>query len=202
MKIIECQNHKAFSISIEKILIIGIVLGVVGFLAAFGGDLIGTASVVETMDASKQIFYADQEFVSITIKNSGNTPIKGIQAYVLIEDSIGTGANDASCKTGSQKAVITTGVRGDNKPGIVLNPSESVTISGDLHMIDRINTDNSIKLGFDITCGINGPGSSTAITTGTIASNDIEDRKEYIIQVDGISEGGEILTLATTVRAR
>ena len=40
------------------------------------------------------------------MKNSGTTTIKGIQAYVLIDDAISTGGYN--CGIGSDKALIST----------------------------------------------------------------------------------------------
>ena len=194
MKTLECQNRKAFSISIEKILIIGIVLGVVGFLAAFGGDLIGTASVVETMDVSKQILYADQEFASVTIKNSGTTSITGIQAYLLIGDATNPAGNlGADCGIGSEKALISTDTTRD---GTRLDPGASVTISGNLYTTGSLSG-NTITA-TDISCGNVAAASATLATSPT----KIADRTEYILQVDGISEGTETISTTTTVRAR
>lgn len=168
MKTLECKNRKAFSISIEKIMVIAIAIVAVGVLAAFGGDLIGTASVVETMDLSKQSLYAEQEFITVTIKNSGTTALNVIKSYVLI-DSI------TNCGIGNYKASI-----GDGNVSYDLAPGESVTISGDLK---RTNSNT------DIVCG----------GTGVV---DITERTEYILQVDGESEGGEIISTTSTVRAR
>ena len=84
-------------------------------------DLIGTASIVDSVDLSKQTLYSAQEFVSITVKNSGTTPITDIKAYLLI-------ANATSClNTGVHPASI-----GDGTKDYDLDPGESVTISGDL----------------------------------------------------------------------
>ena len=208
MKTLTCQDRKAFSISIEKILIIGIVLGVVGFLTAFGGDLIGTASVVETMDLSKQLLYADQEFVSVTIKNSGTTSISGIHAYVLIKDGktsvpAPTTTGDYDCMIGGDKAVIATAVATTTNPteGIFLSPGESVTISGDLYATAGPNTTpgttnfGHITQSTNIDCSDIGVGANKS-------QSDITDRTEYILQVDGISEGGDIISATTTIRAR
>jgi ethanolamine utilization microcompartment shell protein EutS len=144
MKTLECKNRKAFSISIEKIMVIAIAIVAVGVLAAFGGDLIGTASVVETMDLSKQSLYAEQEFVTVTIKNSGTTAIKGIQAYVLIADATAAVlTSNADCTIGGEKALISTDV---NQLGILLNPGESVTISGDLYTAGTYDANGDVTL--------------------------------------------------------
>jgi hypothetical protein len=155
-------------------MVIAIAIVAVGVLAAFGGDLIGTASVVETMDLSKQSLYAEQEFVSVTVKNSGTTSLNSIQAYVLIAES---DTAPYSCKKGGEKASI--GNSG-SLTNVELAPGESITISGDL------KAENGTT---DIVCG-----------TGTSVA--IDDRTEYIIIVDAISEGLDIISTTTTVRSR
>ena len=196
MKTLEYKNRKAFSVSIEKIMVIAIAIVAVGILAAFGGDLIGTASVVETLDLSKQSLYAEQEFVSVTVKNSGTTSITGIQAYVLIDDADGSvNTNSVNCQTGSEKALISIDTSRD---GTELAPGESVTINGNLYTAGTI-TDGDVINAIDIGCGVTAAPGITGTGTNT---NDISDRTEYIIQVDGISEGGETISTTTTVRAR
>ena len=165
-------------------MVIAIAIVAVGILAAFGGDLIGTASVVETMDLSKQNLYASQEFVSVTIKNSGTTAIGGIHAYLLIDDM-------SDCGVGSYKARISTVDLAGSATlvGIDLNPGDSATINGDLHTTGDYEIDSGT---------VEGPSIDIACTN----TNAIDDRQEYIIQVDGLSEGGDVISTTTTVRAR
>ena len=151
------------------------------------------------MDVSKQLLYADQVFASVTIKNSGTTSITGIQAWLLIADAdgnLGLGNDNGDCTTGSSKALISTT---SARAGTLLSPGESVTINGSLYSARTINATTNDVTAVNITCGMRAPDSTSL---GTTANQDIQDRTEYIIQVDGFSEGGDIISTTSTVRAR
>ena len=132
-------------------------------------DVADTASVIDSLELTEPTLYANQEFVSVQIKNSGNTGLVGITATLLIEDATSTGA------TGTPPNVITDCGIGTSPIGIgssiaALNPGSSVTLSGD----------------FGEPCN---------------PANQIEDRKEYILQVTAFSENEQI-SKTVTIRAR
>lgn len=197
------QRRRAVSGPIVAILIIVVAIAMVGILIGTTTDLIGTASIVDSVDLSKQTLYSTQEFASITVKNSGTTPITEIQAYVLIADAnsaaptatiaTGTATTWTDCGIGSEKALISTTAA---KNGVTLNPGESVTISGNLWTQGTLTSGN-VASAQDLDC-------SDTSTTPT-SNGDITDRTEYIIQVDAKGEGGtnaDTISFTTTVRSR
>ncbi len=170
------QRRRAVSGPIVAILIIVVAIAIVAILIGTTTDLIGTASIVDSVDLSKQTLYAKQEFASITVKNSGTTPIEDIQAYLLITSDSDCG-NEGTYRASIGVNTLTNGTKVVQEIE-ELNPGQSATISGDLYQTDT-------------TTGID--------CTGT---NNIDDRKEYIIQVDGTGEGTQETSFTTTVRSR
>ena len=109
------------------IMIVVIVIAGVGVLAAMFFDLADTASIVDSIEISNQAIYSEQGFVTVQVKNNGNTGITTVEAHVLIVDD--DGLTNAKCKPGVEAVKI-----GTTTP--TLNPGESVTISGAITVCD------------------------------------------------------------------
>ena len=174
------------------IMIVVIVIAGVGVLAAMFFDLADTASVVDSIEISSQAIYSDQGFVTVQVKNGGNTAINDVYAALLITTVGAPGATTPTasvCTPGTNPLVVTS----TSAIPVLLNldPGESVTISGALYGPVTISAAGAVSAGTD-------PGNTC---TGTTATGTLTDRGEYILQVSGLS-GTDIVSKTTTVRAR
>ena len=172
-------------------------VSIAGVLVATGTffDLADTTSIVDAIDITGQTIYSDQGFVSVQVKNNGNTGIEDVHATLLVADNAGDTA--ANCEPGTQPLLIT------NNPGATaattitlstdLAPGESVTISGGLQDITTAATATTrsvvIDAGADVECDDTPTGST------------LEDRGEYILQINGFSDTDPI-SKTISVRAR
>lgn len=128
-------------------------------------DLADTASVVDAIEITEPVIYAEQGYVSVKVKNSGNTALEITDAEVLVENAAVIAADDVytDCGAGTQGALFGPGVDLDAATlamtDVSLTPGESVTISGGLPCDD---------------------------------GNEIDERAEYILEVTGTSNGQSI----------
>ena len=176
-------------------------VSIAGVLVATGTffDLADTTSIVDAIDITGQTVYSDQGFVSVQVKNNGNTAIDGVYATLLIDGT-------ANCNPGTTPAIITPAIVARAAATAVpnsgnLNPGDSITISGgllDMGVITVANVGTATAVS-------NGAG---AITVAQVTAGDfdcdggeIEDRGEYILQISGLSDGDPI-SKTITVRAR
>ena len=173
------QRRAAIGGILGPIMIVVIVIAGVGVLAAMFFDLADTASIVDSIELSNQAVYSDQGFVTVQVKNGGNTGIETIYAVLLVADAdLG-----ADCDVGIEEALI-SGITAHD-----LDPGESVTISGSLW-------------GKNTATGVATPAGTiyTAVQL-TACVNSMEDRAEYILQIKGDSDG-EAISKTITVRAQ
>ena len=106
------------------IMIVIIVIAGVGVLAAMFFDLADTASIVDSIEISNQAIYSEQGFVTVQVKNGGNTGIDTIEAKLLIVAL--AGGTKPNCAPGT----VSVGILNATTTG--LSPGESRTISGSL----------------------------------------------------------------------
>ena len=172
------------------ILVVG--LGTVAVMSGTIFDLLDTSSVVDSLEITAPAIYSDQGYVTVQVKNNGNTAIEAIYAVLLVDNN--AGANDANCKPGTQPLLVTT------EPGATaavmitlstnLNPGESTTISGGLQDAATITaTEITIDAGVDVECDGDPTGST------------LEDRGEYILQISGTADD-DIISKTVPVRTR
>ena len=193
------ERRAAIGGILAPLLILGIVVAGVVVIATTFFDAADTASIIESIDVSNPALYSDQGFVTVQVKNNGNTAIEGVYAVLLVDD---TGTNVATpvgydCEPGIEPALITTDSTGRAAGATVssttLNPGESITISGGLYTIGTITIDTNNN-------------AVTTATTPTVficdgTTGDLEDRGEYILQINGNSDG-DVISKTVTIRAR
>ena len=176
------------------IMIVVIVIAGVGVLAAMFFDLADTASIVDSIEISNQAIYSEQGFVTVQVKNGGNTGIDDIYAVLLVANK--DGSSDTECAPGIQQLWVTQyagtttaiAVNVDDD----LSPGESITISGGLQEVDALVAPTA-----------------TAVATITpdadasfeCISGALEDRGEYVLQVNGWA-GDDVISKTVTVRAQ
>ena len=177
------RKRRAISGVIIVIMVVVIGLAAVGLMSGTIFDLIDTTSVVDSLEITAPVVYSDQEYISVQVKNNGNTNLEEVQAYVLIADGTGAtaaAANMYDCEPGSEKSVV-----GAISLTRDISPGQSVTIRGDLKPTDA---------GWaEIDCD----GTGTALPT-----NGIENRGEYIIQVEAKSDGSTTINAVKTIPVR
>lgn len=162
-------------------------------------DLADTTSIVESIDILNPAVYTEQGFVSVQVKNNGNTAIDDVYATLLVDGT-------ANCNPGTTPLIVTPTLvaraAASAVPNVVdLDPGESITISGGLFNIGAITVANAGTS----TAVANGATAITAaqVTAGTFDCDggDLEDRGEYILQISGLSDG-DVISKTVTVRAR
>ena len=179
-------------------MILGIVVAGVVVIATTFFDAADTASIIESIEISSPTLYSEQGFVSVQVKNNGNTGIQDVHAVLLVTDA--TGATTADCAPGIDPMLITTNVAAlavvavgaDNVPGVTsLNPSDSITISGGLRDVGAITVSSA------------GDTNAATVVATSLACDggDIKDRGEYILQINGNSDG-DVISKTVTLRAR
>ena len=181
------------------IMIVVIVIAGVGVLAALFFDLADTASVVDSIDISNQAIYSEQGYVTVQVKNNGNTGIDEVYATVLVANA--AGASDPNCVPGTDPALVTASTAVLTVPAsgtldlsaTTLSPGESITISGGLRNVGTIASGGTISTTVAVNVG--------ASCTGKTSSGTLEDRGEYIVQINGLS-GDDVISKTITVRAR
>ena len=179
------QRRAAIGGILGPIMIVVIVIAGVGVLAAMFFDLADTTSIVESIDISSPAVYSEQGYVTVQVKNNGNTGIEDVHAVLLVD----TPATD--CSPGRTAMLIDTATRAAAYViDLDLNPGESTTISGSLY-------DNAAT---GISAGVTTITAATTVAT-TACVGSIEDRGEYILQINGHSDG-DVISKTVTVRAR
>ena len=172
------RKRRAISGALVPILLIVIVIAAIGVVASQFFDLSDTASIVDAIELSSPAIYSDQGFVTIQIKNNGNTVIDDIYGTVLVS-ATPAGAN---CPSGTIASTIgTANIEVETADLPDLDPGESVTLSGSV----IADTDGLYD----------GTTMALAVCTG------FDDRSEYIIQVHGESDGDDI-SKTIPIRAR
>ena len=189
------QRRAAIGGILGPIMIVVIVIAGVGVLAAMFFDLADTASIVDSIELSNQAVYTDQGFVTVQVKNGGNTGIDAVHAKLLVSNA--AGGSVANCGPGTAVLLITPTViaaAAVTAGTETLNPGDSVTISGGLQNVGAITTNPTaiafptIATGPVLTC--NGP-----------TPDNLQDRGEYILQITG-SSGDDEISKTVTVRAQ
>ena len=174
------------------IMIVVIVIAGVGVLAAMFFDLADTASIVDSIEISNQAIYSEQGFVTVQVKNGGNTAIDHIHAVLLVTDHA-TSPTTASCSAGTDPLNIGSDPTGNAEADlnlITLNPGESVTISGGLRDVGTLNS-----------AGVFAAGAGTQFVCDDTLLDALVDREEYILQINGFS-GTDPISKTITTRAR
>lgn len=171
--------------------ITGIVIVVVTFT-----DIADTASVIDSIELTNQAVYAEQGYVTVQVKNGGNTAIDNIYAVLLVTDN--AGVNAANCAPGAEQMLITTNLAVVAAAGQVqtipdLDPGESVTISGSLRDIG----DSAVNTGGTALTSAAG----LAVATTNNCAGELENRGEYILQVSGTSDG-DLISKTISIRTR
>ena len=179
---------------IAIILVMVIVIAGVAMLSGVFFDVADTASIIEAIDISNPSLYSEQGFVSVQVKNNGNTGIEDIYATLLVDDTTDCDPGTVPLLVTTNKAVLTAAVTaGDNVPGVKsLDPGESITVSGGLRNAGAIT--------------VSGAGDTDAATIAVITAfecdgGEIEDRGEYILQINGHSDG-DVISKTILLRAR
>ena len=178
------------------IMIVVIVIAGVGVLAAMFFDLADTTSIVESIDISSPAVYSDQGYVTVQVKNNGNTAIEDVYATLLVVDN--AGGDNAKCKPGVQPMLINRSVGNMTATAIVvtdLNPGESTTISGGLR------DSGAVSVSAAGATTVAGAGTALSCAGGTPTTGSLEDRGEYILRISGHSDG-DVISKTITVRAR
>ena len=193
------ERRAAIGGILAPLLILGIVVAGVVVIATTFFDAADTASIIESIDISNPALYSDQGFVSVQIKNNGNTAISGVHAVLLVKTAppIATAAGTgATCTPGIAPLLVTSNLAAITAndavtPSTDLNPGESVTISGGLRSVGPISATSIIPTAVVV---------HTALACSTTAES-IEDRGEYILQINGNSDG-DVISKTVTIRAR
>ena len=176
------------------IMIVVIVIAGVGVLAAMFFDLADTASVVDSIDILNPAVYVDQGYVTVQVKNNGNTAIEDVYAALLVDDT-------TACDPGTTPLLITqnkdvmvaVATTGDNVHDLLsLNPGDSVTISGGLRDIGTVTVSST---------GDTDGATIAVITNFECDGKEIENRGEYILQISGHADG-DIISKTVSIRAR
>ena len=172
------RKRRAISGVIIVIMVVVIGLAAVGLMSGTIFDLIDTTSVVDSLEITSPVVYADQEYVSVQVKNNGNTGVENVYAALLVNTVTVATPNVLDCSTGSAPALIGAVSHADLAPG------ESVTISGSLHVFVA-------------------PTTNVAVTsTAHDCDTDFENRGEYILQVAGWADDTISISKTISVRAR
>ena len=190
------RQRNAFSAIL--IVLILMAVSIAGVLVATGTffDLADTTSIVDAIDITGQTIYSDQGFVSVQVKNNGNTAIDSVHATLLVANNDGT--TDANCEPGTQPLLITNNPGASGATTITLStdlaPGESVTMSGGLQDITTAASATAprsviIDAGEDLECD------------NTPANSALKNRGEYILQINGFSDNDPI-SKTISVRAR
>ena len=190
------RQRNAFSAIL--IVLILMAVSIAGVLVATGTffDLADTTSIVEAIDITGQTIYSEQGYVSIQVKNNGNTALDNIYAALLVTTN--TGTNSADCAPGTEAMLVTTNLAVVAAAGQVqtvpdLSPGESVTISGSLRDLGD-SVVNTAGTGLTSAAGL-------AVATSNNCAGDLADRGEYILQITG-SSGDEIISKTVQIRAQ
>ena len=187
------RQRNAFSAIL--IVLILMAVSIAGVLVATGTffDLADTTSIVDAIDITGQTIYSDQGFVSVQVKNNGNTAIDGVHATLLVATAnTGAGTGTAvDCGAGSNPLAISSSATSVAR--YALDPGESVTISGGLTYVATAPTTGGVT-------ALTGTGNSL-LCDGDTNEGKISDRTKYILQINGFS-GEDIISKTIQVRAR
>ena len=191
------KPRKRRAVSGILVMIMGIVIGLAGvaLVATTLFDVTDTASVIDSIEITSPVVYANQGYVSVQVKNNGNTAIDGVYAVLLV-DTADTGAaagNTVDCAVGAAPLAIST--LATSVPRTELVPSESVTISGGLTFVPIANVPTTGG-----TSVITATGNSL-LCDGDANEGTLAERNEYVIQVNGFSDGDPI-SKTTAIRSR
>ncbi len=178
------------------ILIIVVGIALVAIVAGTSTDLLNTASVVDAIELSDPLIYSEQGYVTVQVKNNGNTNIAGVYATILLDDAAGGSASN--CESGTDPALITNNLAAylanAHVSEVSLNPGESITISGGMRDVGAISFDS------DGNAQVGAVGVITSLACdGDPTNSNLEDRAEYILQINANSDGDP---LSKTVQLR
>ena len=178
------RQRRALGNIIAVIMVIVISIAGVGVVASLFFDTADTASVIDAIEISSQAVYSDQGFVSVQVKNNGNTAVDDIYAVLLVDTN--TGASVVNCASGTEPMLVTTNTVAVTSGSVVqtvssLDLGESVTISGSLSNFDNIVVDAAND-------ALDASAVLAAVCNNDCAEN-LQNRGEYILQIIGKSDG-------------
>ena len=190
------KPRKRRAVSGILVMIMGIVIGLAGvaLVATTLFDVTDTASVIDSIEITDPTLYSKQGFVSVQVKNNGNTAIEHVHATLLVNDA-DTSATAATCAIGVDPLLVTTEAGATVLTTVTtvdLNPGESTTISGGLRDVGTIDNAGAI--------GTTGAGTAL-VCDGSTTADTLADRTEYVLQVNGFSDD-EAISKTITIRAR
>ena len=190
------RKRRAINGIIVTVMLIVVAIAGIGLVSGTFFDIADTASIVDSLELTNHAVYSDQGYVTVQVKNNGNTAINGVYASLLVSTApaLASAGSTTNCAPGIAElvvvpAVITTATTLTTHN---LDPGESVTLSGGLENVGTVTVSSAGA------ATITAPG-ATAILTCT--GSNLQDRGEYIIQVNGNSDG-DTVSKTQTVRAK